>query len=255
MLKRHHGVDRPHRARPRRSPMLEPVFVGGSTVGLATLHNEDQVRAKDVRPGDTVIVRKAGDVIPEVVGPVLAERPEGPAQRGRSRPTCPVCGGPLVRLEGESDTLLHQRRLPGADRRPHRATSRPAARWTSRASASGRVRAVPSARPGDRPGDIYTLDLATRSRRSRASATISVQQPAATPSRRRRRGRSPNLLVGAQHPPPRGHGRRPAGRGPSASLDRIMDAAEEDIAAVDGVGPTIAEERARVLRRRAATAR
>ena len=57
--------------------VLEPVFVGGSTVGVATLHNEDQVRAKDVRPGDTVIVRKAGDVIPEVVGPVLALRPAG----------------------------------------------------------------------------------------------------------------------------------------------------------------------------------
>ena len=55
--------------------VLEPVFVGGSTVGMATLHNEDQVRAKDVRPGDTVIVRKAGDVIPEVVGPVLSLRP------------------------------------------------------------------------------------------------------------------------------------------------------------------------------------
>jgi DNA ligase (NAD+) len=56
---------------------LTPVFVGGSTVGLATLHNEDQVAAKDVRPGDTVMVRKAGDVIPEVVGPVLALRPKG----------------------------------------------------------------------------------------------------------------------------------------------------------------------------------
>ena len=48
---------------------LEPVFVGGSTVGLATLHNQDEVARKDVREGDTVIVRKAGDVIPEVVGP------------------------------------------------------------------------------------------------------------------------------------------------------------------------------------------
>ena len=57
--------------------MLEPVFVGGSTVGVATLHNEDQVAAKDVRPGDTVIVRKAGDVIPEVVGPVVSMRPAG----------------------------------------------------------------------------------------------------------------------------------------------------------------------------------
>ena len=62
--------------------MLEPVFVGGSTVGLATLHNQDQVRLRDVRPGDTVIVRKAGDVIPEVVGPVLELRPDRPRRVG-----------------------------------------------------------------------------------------------------------------------------------------------------------------------------
>ena len=82
--------------------VLEPVFVGGSTVSMATLHNQDQVAAKDVRPGDTVIVRKAGDVIPEVVGPVLSARPEGLAQW--VFPTsCPVCAEPLVRIEGESD--------------------------------------------------------------------------------------------------------------------------------------------------------
>ena len=57
--------------------VLEGVFVGGSTVKMATLHNEDQVRAKDVRPGDVVVVRKAGDVIPEVLRPVLSERPPG----------------------------------------------------------------------------------------------------------------------------------------------------------------------------------
>ena len=85
---------------------LEPVFVGGSTVGVATLHNEDQVAAKDVRPGDLVIVRKAGDVIPEVVGPVR----EGPGVPKRRKPkwkfptSCPSCGTPLVRLPGESDT-------------------------------------------------------------------------------------------------------------------------------------------------------
>ncbi|MCY4629302.1 MAG: NAD-dependent DNA ligase LigA, partial [bacterium] len=56
--------------------VLEPVFVGGSTVQMATLHNEDQVKHKDVRPGDTVVVRKAGDVIPEVLGPVLSEEVE-----------------------------------------------------------------------------------------------------------------------------------------------------------------------------------
>jgi DNA ligase (NAD+) len=81
---------------------LEPVFVGGSTVGLATLHNEDEVARKDVRPGDTVIVRKAGDVIPEVVGPVLGKRPKS-ARKWKFPSDCPACGAPLVRLEGEAD--------------------------------------------------------------------------------------------------------------------------------------------------------
>ncbi len=82
---------------------MVPVFVGGSTVSLASLHNEDQVRLKDLRPGDTVVVRKAGDVIPEVVAPVLAQRPEG-STPWRFPKSCPACGVDLVRLEGESDT-------------------------------------------------------------------------------------------------------------------------------------------------------
>lgn len=82
--------------------VLEPVFVGGSTVSMATLHNQDQVAAKDVRPGDTVIVRKAGDVIPEVLGPVVSLRPEGLAAWAFPS-DCPVCATPLVRPEGESD--------------------------------------------------------------------------------------------------------------------------------------------------------
>ncbi len=82
---------------------LTPVSVAGSTVSLASLHNEDQVRLKDLREGDTVVVRKAGDVIPEVVAPVIAKRPPG-ARPWRFPTTCPGCGGPLVRLEGEADT-------------------------------------------------------------------------------------------------------------------------------------------------------
>lgn len=83
--------------------VLEPVFVGGSTVAMSTLHNQDQVALKDVRPGDTVIVRKAGDVIPEVVGPVLSLR------AADSTPwvfpsTCPCpLGSTLVRPEGEAN--------------------------------------------------------------------------------------------------------------------------------------------------------
>lgn len=83
--------------------VLEPVVIAGSTVSMATLHNEDQVALKDVRPGDLVIVRKAGDVIPEVVASV--------PEKGRRRkpawtfPTnCPECGGPLVRRGERSDT-------------------------------------------------------------------------------------------------------------------------------------------------------
>ncbi len=83
--------------------VLEPVLVAGSTVALATLHNEDQVAAKDVRPGDLVIVRKAGDVIPEVVGAV-PEPGRRRARRWHFPTVCPECAGPLVRREGESDT-------------------------------------------------------------------------------------------------------------------------------------------------------
>jgi DNA ligase (NAD+) len=83
--------------------VLEPVFVGGSTVSMATLHNEDQVAVKDVRPGDTVIVRKAGDVIPEVVGPVLALRPAGSVPWAFPL-DCPVCHEVMTRPEGESVT-------------------------------------------------------------------------------------------------------------------------------------------------------
>ena len=84
--------------------VLEPVFVGGVTVTHATLHNEDQVAAKDVRVGDTVVVRRAGDVIPEVVGPVRdGEHDARPVWRFPRTCPCPR-GSELVRPEGESDT-------------------------------------------------------------------------------------------------------------------------------------------------------
>jgi DNA ligase (NAD+) len=86
---------------------LKPVFVGGVTVTNATLHNEDEVRRKDVRVGDTVIVRRAGDVIPEVVAVVPDRRPMQDLLAPLHPPfvmpqTCPECGAPVVRLEGET---------------------------------------------------------------------------------------------------------------------------------------------------------
>ncbi|MBI3776451.1 MAG: NAD-dependent DNA ligase LigA [Gammaproteobacteria bacterium] len=80
---------------------LEPVFVGGVTVTNATLHNQDEIERKDVRVGDTVIVRRAGDVIPEVVGVVLSKRPAH-TETFHIPARCPVCGSEVQRVEGES---------------------------------------------------------------------------------------------------------------------------------------------------------
>jgi DNA ligase (NAD+) len=81
---------------------LAPVFVGGVTVTNATLHNEDEARRKDVRVGDTVIVRRAGDVIPEVVSVLADKRVKNASQFTMPR-TCPVCGSDALREEGEAD--------------------------------------------------------------------------------------------------------------------------------------------------------
>ena len=82
---------------------LKPVFVGGANVTNATLHNEDDLRRKDVWIGDTVIVRRAGDVIPEVVG-VQKQGPRRASDRFEMPKQCPVCGSPVVRVEGEAAT-------------------------------------------------------------------------------------------------------------------------------------------------------
>ena len=80
--------------------VLEPVFVGGANVGMATLHNEEELQRKDVRIGDFVVVRRAGDVIPEVVGPVVARR-TGDEQVWHMPSHCPFCGNKIIRPEGE----------------------------------------------------------------------------------------------------------------------------------------------------------
>jgi len=81
--------------------VLDPVFLAGSTISRATLHNEDEIRRKDIREGDTVLIEKGGDVIPKVVQVILEKRP------GKSRPykmpkVCPVCHNHLIRVEGEA---------------------------------------------------------------------------------------------------------------------------------------------------------
>ena len=105
--------------------VLEPVQVGGVTVGLATLHNEDDIRRKDIRPGDDVIVQRAGDVIPQVVGPALTDDEgdgDGGAERSvaahEARPQwrlperCPSCGSAVAREEGEVAVRCPNRSCP-----------------------------------------------------------------------------------------------------------------------------------------------
>ena len=91
--------------------VLEPVKIAGATVKLATLHNEDDIRRKDIREGDIVIVQRAGDVIPQVVGPVLSKR--GRKSKVFAMPvTCPRCGTPIVREEGEAAYYCPNRQCP-----------------------------------------------------------------------------------------------------------------------------------------------
>ena len=83
--------------------VLEPVVVGGVTVSRATLHNEEDINRKDIQPGDRVIVQRAGDVIPQVVGPAPGNQRPDDSQPYRIEPNCPACGEPVVRDEDQAD--------------------------------------------------------------------------------------------------------------------------------------------------------
>ena len=224
---------------------LEPVFVGGSTVGLATLHNEDQVAAKDVRPGDLVIVRKAGDVIPEVVGPVR----EGPGVPKRRKPKwkfptlCPSCDTPLVRLPGESDTYCTNIDCPA--QRVQR-ISHYASRSAMDIEGLGEERVLQLVAAGlvNDAADLYDLtpeQLAALDRFGALSASnlvAGIDASRAQPLSR--------LLValGIRHVGPTGA--RAVARA-FGTLEAISGASVEGLAAVDGVGLIIAASLAEFL--------
>ncbi|WP_421572512.1 NAD-dependent DNA ligase LigA [Slackia exigua] len=226
---------------------LDPVRVDGSVVARATLHNLDEVHRKDVRVGDTIIVRKAGDVIPEVLGPVLSLRPEG-AIPWEMPAMCPSCGSPLVREDGEAAF-----RCVSIDC-PAQATER-LIHWASRGAMDidgmGEeivARLVESGRLTD-VADYYNLseyDLATletgRTNKEgepvhlgstiAAKLVASIEASKARPFGRvlfglgiRHVGKTTGAQIATAYP----------------SMDALMQASEEDLAAIDGVGGIIAK--------------
>jgi DNA ligase (NAD+) len=228
------SVGRTGRATP--FAQLEPVFVGGVTVSQATLHNEDQVRAKDVRPGDLVVVRRAGDVIPEVLGPVLSERPEDsrPWEFPRTCP-CPLASE-LVRVEGEADTRCVHSACPY---QLHGAIEHFASRGAMDIEGLGEQRVAQLVELGRlrTVADVYEIDWDVLrgvdgwGETSIGNLARAVEESKAQPLDR--------LLVGLniRHLGPAGAEALAAAFG---HLDRIIAADEDELAAVEGVGPVIA---------------
>lgn len=216
--------------------VLDPVFVGGVTVGTATLHNQDQVAAKDVRPGDTVIVRRAGDVIPEVVGPVVSER--DPKSKPWKFPTdCPVCGEPLVRPEGVAATHCVNfhcaRQVRG--RIEH---------WAGRTAmdieflGEKNVDRFVGAELLTDVSDLYALDFdAILDMDGFKQKSVDNLRQAIEISKQKPLG---NLLFGLRIPEI-GQVNAQTLAASFATMDRIVEATVEEIAAVDGFGLVIAE--------------
>lgn len=225
---------------------LDPVRVAGSTVARATLHNEDEVRRKDVRVGDTIIVRKAGDVIPEILGPVLSLRPND-VQPWEMPRVCPSCQSPVVREEGEVDYRCISIDCPAqaAERLIH---------WASRGAMDidgmgeeiiGRL--IESGRVTD-VADYYTLDAVELSMLDmgrvnkdgapiRLGETVAKKLVAAIDESRTRPLARPLFGLGIRHV---GKTMAEALAAAFPSIDALMAASEEELAAVEGVGPKIA---------------
>jgi DNA ligase (NAD+) len=216
--------------------VLDPVFVGGVTITYATLHNEDEVRRKDVRTGDTVIVRRAGDVIPEIVGPVLAKRKKS-ARRWSMPKTCNACGTPLVRPEGEADY-----RCPNKRKCPSQGLEwlfHFAGRGAMDIEHLGYMTVMRLLEKGliEDPADIYALDadkLTQLPGFKDRSITNLLEQVEVSKDRPIWR-----LLVGLNIRHVGGHVAQVLAEA-FGSIDALADASEDDIDAVPGIGPEIA---------------
>ena len=223
---------------------LDPVFVGGATVTNATLHNEDEIQRKDVRIGDTVTVRRAGDVIPEVVGVVESRRPEG-AQRPERPDHCPVCGSEVVRLEGEAVARCTGGLYCPAQRRA--ALEHFASRRAMDIDGLGE-KVIQQLVERDRVhdvADLYYLDAATLEGLDRMAEKSAANLVAALEASRETT--LPRFLFAL--------GIREVGEATAAglarhfgTLERLMAADEEELQQVPDVGPVVAESVATFFR-------
>ena len=223
---------------------LEPVFVGGSTVAMATLHNEDQVRLKDVRPGDMVIVRKAGDVIPEVLGPVLAERPAD--SKPWVFPSVCVCPlrSPLLR---EGADAAHYCRHPDCPFQLAGWIEHFAGRSAMDIEGFGeqRVRLFCDLGLLRDIGDVYAIDWErVQALEGFGETSVRNLQVAIEASKQRSLGR---LLIGLniRHLGDAGAEWLAAAFG---HLDRVIAASEDQLGSVAGIGPVIARSVAEYFR-------
>jgi DNA ligase (NAD+) len=230
--------------------VMEPIKVAGSTVERATLHNAHEVQRKDVRPGDTVVLRKAGDVIPEIVGPVLGLRPKG-LRKWKMPTVCPSCHTKLAQQkEGDKDL-----RCPNTQRCPaqllervYHVASRGA--FDIEGLGSEAAHALLGAGVLTDEGDIFDLDRAAL-----LKTDLFTRAPKKGEEGRQLSANGEGLLVNLLE-----RKQVPLWRvlvalsmrhvGPTAaralasefgSMERIRGAAREELAAAEGVGPTIAE--------------
>lgn len=230
--------------------VMEPTKVAGSTVERATLHNAYEVRRKDVRPGDTVILRKAGDVIPEILGPVLPLRPEGLPEW--EMPTeCPSCGTTLAeQKEGDKDLRCPNHRSCRAQvlERVYHVASRGA--FDIEGLGSEAAYALVEAGVVDNEGDVFGLSpelllqapLFTRAPKKREDGPQLTANAVALLRNLQTRKQVPlwRVLVALsiRHVGPTAARALATEFG---SMDAIRAATEEQLAAAEGVGPTIAE--------------
>ena len=216
---------------------LLPVFVGGVTVSSATLHNEDELRKKDARPGDMVIVRRAGDVIPEVVRSLGRPSEEERGERFEFPDRCPVCGGPIARPEG---VAVHRCMNPSCPARLRESIFHWASRDALDIEGLGRKLAkqlVETELVND-ISDLYHLSrqqLSSMERMGEKSADNLINE-----LQESRNTDLQRFITGLGIP---GVGRTVAGllADRFSSIKDIMEAEVEDFIDVDGIGPVLAE--------------